>query len=167
MNKKQKQNKKNEKDIENMIEKNIEGFIEGRIENFVTRIASPFALIIFNIVAYVFFNYYYQSFRFFTDDFIKVLPLLNISIVVSFILATTRFFIYNKRYDSFCQLVGNVFFFLVAYKVWQIFPLDTSVIGNPETWDKIIRLIIVLTVIATIIGSIVDFGKLFSIKDNN
>jgi len=140
------------KKIEKQFDMSCSSFFEGLFGVF---FVSIFALLL---------NIFYNDISFFNSDFANLMPLINFSFLVSIIFLFTRIFIWSKKYKAFTEIICNSVFFYIAYRVWEIFPFDTSVIGNPSTWDEIFRVIIIITVVATAIATLGHVLKLVSSK---
>jgi len=119
---------------------------------------------IFGIVSSLVFlyivNIYYKELNFITEDFTRIIPLYNLSLITAIIFYILRIFFRNKTFKTVTELFSNLIFFLLAYNLWTIYPFDTSTIGNPNTWDIIFKLLIVLPTFAVAIASIVQLIQL-------
>jgi hypothetical protein len=99
---------------------------------------------------------------FLTDDFSMLIPIYNFSIVLGVVFSISKIFIKNKGYALVTNLVTNIVFLVIAYNLWILFPFDTSVIGNQNTWDIIFRGLILLPSIGVVIGSIAETIKVIT-----
>jgi hypothetical protein len=131
------------------------------IGRLIDAVASTFATLVF----YVLFNMFYKNIFFLNADFDKVIYLYNLSLIIAIALNASRIIIWGKRYKSITQLISNIIFFFLAYWIWVIFPFNTAALGGQANGDMLIRIIIVVSVIGTFIGSMTEFFKLISRED--
>jgi hypothetical protein len=114
----------------------------------------------FSVIFLILFNVFYDDLKFLNDDFDKIKNLYNASLIIGVVLNASRLIIWSRAYKAVTQIITNIFFLVIAYKLWTIFPFDTSVIGNQNTWDDIFRALIIIPAIAVVIAIIVDIVKL-------
>ena len=118
--------------------------------------------IFFSAIFLILFNFFYKDIKFITRDFDQILPLYNFSLVLSIVLNASKLLIRSKAYKSLTQVMSNLVFFMIAFYFWTIFPFDTSVIGNKNSWDLVFRALIVLPSIAVFIATVIESIKLIS-----
>lgn len=143
----------------------IKTFVKKKIEEPATNLLE--AIITTAILTAMLFclNVFYADISFLNEDFPSILWLFNLSLAIGIVLNGSRLFIYSRRYKSLTTIINNIIFFYLAYQVWTIFPFDTSVIGDRTTWDNIVKVIILLTVLATAIGTIAEVVKIISVEE--
>ena len=89
-----------------------------------------------------------------TDDFEQVLPILNVSIVVTMVVYTV-FLVYDpKWFKTVADIVTTSFSIAVFIRTWQVFPFDFS--AYDFNWEAMVRVVIVLGLIGTSIAVIVN-----------
>jgi hypothetical protein len=115
---------------------------------------------LFSVIFLILFNVFYDDLKFLSNDFDKIKNLYNASLIVGVVLNASRLIIWSRAYKAMTQIITNIFFLVIAYKLWTIFPFDTSVIGNQATWDKVFKAGIIFSSIAVTIALIVDITKL-------
>lgn len=128
----------------------------------IAKVAEAIAATIFSAIFLILVNVFHDDISLLREEFKQILPLYNISIIISFVFSLSRVFIRSKQYKQATTIINNVIFFFIAYKVWTIFPFDTSVIGDQATWDKVFRAGIALVSFAVLIGTITELIKLIS-----
>ena len=95
---------------------------------------------------------------FLTDDFERLLPIVSLSFAVGAI-ANAAFVFYNAQwFRSVGQIAENVVSLFVIVFTLKIFPFDFSSYGID--WASITRIVMILTGIALLIGTIVEVVKL-------
>jgi hypothetical protein len=95
---------------------------------------------------------------FLTDDFEQLLPIVNLSLVVS-AGANVALIFYNARwFQSAGQIVQNVVSLFVIVATLRIFPFDFS--PYRINWATITRVVLILLLVAVSIGMIVEFAKM-------
>jgi len=140
--------------MDNQLVKSITKLFEKFFEIFFT--------LLFSIIFFIIINYYWDRIPFLTDDFSMLIPIYNFSIVLGVVFSISKIFIKNKGYALVTNLVTNIVFLVIAYNLWILFPFDTSVIGNQNTWDIIFRGLILLPSIGVVIGSIAETIKVIT-----
>lgn len=95
---------------------------------------------------------------FLTDDFARVLPLMNLSIAAD--AAANVFYLVNDdgRIRSLGKLVLGGLSLVVLSRIWQVFPFDFSAYQGFD-WDLLARLVLVVAMVGTGIGMLVEFTK--------
>lgn len=118
--------------------------------------------LLFNLLFYFLLNKYYSSVPFLKEDFVKVLPLYNLSIMVSIFIQASRVIFRNRIYKTFGEIVSMFFFAVIAYQLWIVFPFDLSWFstGSEEQWNILFRFLIVVPPILAIFGTVVSFIKI-------
>ena len=95
---------------------------------------------------------------FLTDDFGRVLLLIDISLLATI----TVNFIYLAYDQSWFRSLGqiglNLISLVVAVRMYQVFPFDFS--GSTFDWTQIARVVIIFTILGTTIGALVEAVKL-------
>lgn len=132
---------------------------KGKITEYVANI------VINTILIYVWGNLV-QWLPFLTDEFYKVLRLFYISFALT-ILANVLFLVYDGRVFKHLIKFGlNAFSIYVMVTIYKIFPFDFSTYSGD--WNQIVRILLVLAIFGTAIGSLVELLKsIFPSKQNN
>jgi hypothetical protein len=95
---------------------------------------------------------------FLTADFEQLLWLINLSFLAT-IAANVIYLAYDAPwFKSVCQIGLGGITVAVAVRTYQVFPFDFS--NSQFNWEPVTRFVIVLTVIGTVIGMIVEVVKL-------
>jgi hypothetical protein len=101
---------------------------------------------------------------FLTGEFAEVLPLLNISIGAA-ALANGLYIVDDRpRFKHAAQLILGAVSLTVLARVWETFPFDFSAYTGFD-WDLATRMVLVLAMIGTGIGMLVDFIKWLTARD--
>jgi hypothetical protein len=95
---------------------------------------------------------------FLTDDFGRVLWLIDISLLAT-IMVNLAYVAYDQRwFRSLGQMGLNLISLVVAVRMYQVFPFDFS--GSTFDWTQIARVVIIFTILGTAIGAIAEAWKL-------
>lgn len=95
---------------------------------------------------------------FLTDDFGRVLWLIDISLLAT-IMANLIYLAYDQSwFRSLGQIGLNLISLMVAIRMYQVFPFDFS--GSSFDWTQIARVVIIFTILGTAVGVIVEVLKL-------
>ena len=148
-----------EKEMEKQVEQKVTGFVEKNAEKFISNSIEIFLILVFNIGMLIVINAYRDKIPFLNCNFEQIVPAFNVVLSLNIVLALLRMSIRTPGFKNLAEIISNLAFFYLAYQVWTLFPFDTSFFGDPNTWDKIFRGIIVLTVIGVAIGTIVQTGQ--------
>lgn len=96
-----------------------------------------------------------------TDDFEKVLPLLNLSLTAT-ILVNAVYLVYDAEwFKSACEFGLLVISMAVLARTYQVFPFDFSAYAG--TWEVLARAVIVIAMIGVGIAMVVQLVKLVRI----
>lgn len=114
---------------------------------------------VFFSIFFLMLNIFYERIQFLSDDFDQVLGFYNFVILIGIAFSMIQVFYANKYFDLLVQVVNNVLFVVVAYIFWTLFPFDTSVIGDPDTWDAIFRFLIIAPVFLFSLSTIGETNK--------
>ncbi len=97
-------------------------------------------------------------FRFVTDDWTRVLPLLTASLIVA-IVANVLFLGYDGPWlKAPLNIVQAVFGIVVSARMWQVFPFDFS--GYTFPWGTVARVLIVLSVVGSAVAILVELRRI-------
>jgi hypothetical protein len=100
----------------------------------------------------------WQELPFLTDDTKQVLWLVNVSLVAS-ISANVVYVAYDPAWlKSLGDLVTTGIGLTVLARLWQVFPFDFS--GYSFNWDALARFVLVVAIVGSIIGILVQFVSL-------
>lgn len=159
-----KPNKKTTKDKKTkaVVEKKVEEAVEKAVEKTAPKFFEALFATFFVAIFYFLLNRFYDDIKLFNENFVDVLGIINFSLIFSIIVHATRVFIHGKFYKGLTNILINIVNLYVASKIWKVFPFDTSVIGNQNTWDKIFKTLIILGIIGTCIGTFAEFIRLVS-----
>jgi hypothetical protein len=92
------------------------------------------------------------------DDTKQVLWLVNVSLVAS-IFANVVYVAYDPAWlTSLGDLVTTGIGLTVLARLWQVFPFDFS--GSSFNWDALARFVLVVAIVGSIIGILVQFVSL-------
>jgi hypothetical protein len=95
---------------------------------------------------------------FLTDDFGRVLWLIDISLLAT-IMVNFIYLAYDRSwFRSLGQIGLNLISLVVAVRMYQVFPFDFS--GSTFDWTQIARVVIIFTILGTTIGALVEAVKL-------
>jgi hypothetical protein len=95
---------------------------------------------------------------FLTDDFGRVLWLIDISLLAT-IMVNFIYLAYDQSwFRSLGQIGLNLISLVVAVRMYRVFPFDFS--GSTFDWTQIARVVIIFTILGTTIGAIVEAVKL-------
>jgi len=103
-----------------------------------------------------------EWFGWITDSFIAVLPLFYISFAA--IIITNLIFLLSpgRRFVAFGKLVLNIFSIIVMIALYYIYPFDFSAYAN--YWEMVTRIVILVAIFGTAVGTIVEFINLLTGK---
>jgi hypothetical protein len=127
----------------------------------------PISEFVFDIVAnliifYIVNNLLTWNVPYLTSEWTAVLWILNISIIYNLAVDIVMLLFYKGWLRAALKLIGNVISILVMLTFWFIYPLDFSSLSFGNTLDLIVRILIILGIVGTAIGAIVEFFKIFS-----
>jgi len=95
-----------------------------------------------------------------TDSFSAILPLLYISSIAT-IIANLIFLVLGSRLTvAIGKALLNAWSVIVMVTIYVIFPFDFSAYST--NWELIVRILLILGIIGTAIGTIVELAKLAS-----
>jgi hypothetical protein len=123
------------------------------------RIAGYVIAIIVNAVMwYIAHNLLNWNVPFITERFVAVLPALEASLGATMI-ANVLFIAFDPRWlRALVQAGLNVISLYVVYMFYQVFPFDFGV----DSFNWLVRVGLILTLIAVVIGTIVELVQAFS-----
>lgn len=111
----------------------------------------------FTIFFLALLNQYWKSVSFLEDSFFSVLWLINISTAVSMLCMWIEAFINNYPLKAFIKLVQNTFSLIVLINFCTLFPFNFN-----YGLATVTKVILVVVIFGTIIGTIVEFIKLIA-----
>jgi hypothetical protein len=97
---------------------------------------------------------------FLTEDFAQVLPWVTASLIASMAVNTLFILRDRGRTKALGDLVNAAFGLVVAVRMWAVFPFDFSGYGSDWTWAM--RVALVVGIVATAIGALVNLVKLIT-----
>jgi hypothetical protein len=98
--------------------------------------------------------------EFLTDDFERVLPIMNFSIVVTMLVNLVYLFFDPTWFKSVTQIVLSVIGLIVVVRLYRVFPFDYSAYEFYEfEWEVVTRVVLVLIMIGISIGIIVTTAR--------
>jgi hypothetical protein len=95
---------------------------------------------------------------FLTDDFGRVLWLIDISLLATIIVNFIYLAYDQSWFRSLGQIGLNLISLVVAARMYQVFPFNFS--GSTFGWTQIARVVIIFTILGTAVGAIVEALKL-------
>lgn len=99
---------------------------------------------------------------FLTDDFDKVLPLVNLSLGVSIAVNVVRLLYAPKWFAILTDMVATGFGLPALIRTWQVFPFDFDDDGFP--WDVAVRAVLVVAIAGSVIAVLVGLARLARIR---
>jgi hypothetical protein len=98
--------------------------------------------------------------EFLTDDFERVLPIMNFSIVANIVVNIVYLFFDPTWFKSITQIVLSVIGLIVVIRLYRVFPFDYTAYEFYEfEWEVVTRVVLVLIMIGISIGIIVTTAK--------
>jgi hypothetical protein len=98
--------------------------------------------------------------EFLTDDFERVLPIMNFSIVANIVVNIVYLFFDPTWFKSITQIVLSVIGLIVVIRLYRVFPFDYTAYEFYEfEWEVVTRVILVLIMVGISIGIIVTTAK--------
>lgn len=95
---------------------------------------------------------------FLTDDFSRLLAILNVSLAASLLVNLVWVVADPVWFRSIAQIGLNVVSFVVTIRMWQVFPFDFSPYDFP--WGTLARVVLAVGMFGLVVGSIVEFAKM-------
>ena len=95
---------------------------------------------------------------FLTGEFARVLWLVDISLLATIVVNLAHVWYDPAWFKSLCQIGLGWISMLVAIRMFQVFPFDFS--AYEFDWERVARIVIVLTMVAIGIGIFVEVVKL-------
>ncbi len=93
---------------------------------------------------------------FLTDDFDRVLPLINLSLGANLVISLLRLVQPRKWFVILTDVIGTAFGLPALVRTWQVFPFDF----DAGFWDLAVRVVLVIAIAGSIIGMIVGVVRL-------
>ena len=128
-------------------------------KNIGKRITEAFFGILFNLLFYYILNRFYSLVPFLTEDFEKILPIYNLSIMVSISFHASRILFSSRIYKDIGDIISTGFFIYIAYLLWIVFPFNLEWFNNTALWNIIIRFLIVIPPFFAFLGAFITFLK--------
>jgi hypothetical protein len=97
---------------------------------------------------------------FLTEEFAQVLPWVTASLIASMVVNTGFVLRDRGRFKAFGDLVNAAFGLVVAVRMWAVFPFDFT--GYGTDWSWAMRVALVVGIVATAIGALVNLVKLIT-----
>jgi hypothetical protein len=114
-------------------------------------ITVAFIYVVQNLVAWDWFPWL-------TDDFNDVVPIITISLVVSAV-ANLLYIFYDRQWFKSLTQLGVLGVGLAAtIRFYQVFPFDFS--AYDFRWDTAAKALLVIGIVGSVIGIVVEFSKL-------
>jgi hypothetical protein len=95
---------------------------------------------------------------FLTDDFGRVLWLIDISLLATIVVNLIYLAYDQSWFRSLGQIGLNLISLVVAVRMYQVFPFDFS--RSAFDWTQIARVVIIFTILGTAVGAIAEALKL-------
>ena|SRR5437773_2709641 len=100
----------------------------------------------------------WQVVPFLSDDFPKVLGLLNFSIGLGILLNVVYLVTDPRRWKAAGDLVTTAVGLVVLVRFWRVFPFDFA--GASIDWALLVRGLLVLSIVGCLVGLVVQFVTL-------
>lgn len=114
------------------------------------------ATIIANILLIMFWGRIPEWLPFIKDSFAAILPLSYISFAAA-IIVNFLFIIYDGAFfKGICKVLLNIIAIAIMVSFYYIYPFDFSAYPNVN-WDVIVRIILIVGIFGTVIGTISEF----------
>ena len=97
---------------------------------------------------------------FLTDDFERVIPIINVSLVASIVVNLTYMVADPRWFKSLTQIGLLGISLVVTIRMYQVFPFDFS--AYEFDWDTTARALMILAMVGIGIGLISEFVKLIA-----
>ncbi|MDH3308458.1 MAG: hypothetical protein OEO77_13185 [Acidimicrobiia bacterium] len=97
---------------------------------------------------------------FLTDDFERVLPLLNLSLTAAVVVNLAYISFSPPWFRSVGQIALNAISLAVTIRIYQVFPFDFA--AYEFAWSSVARTILVIAMVGIVVGAIAEFGRLAS-----
>lgn len=95
---------------------------------------------------------------FLTDDFTSVLPLLQLSLLATIAVNVVYLAYDQQTFRSVMQLGLSGISLAVVLRLYEVFPFDFS--GYAPMWGTVARAVLILAIVGTGIGIVVEVGRL-------
>ncbi len=95
---------------------------------------------------------------FLTDDFTRVLPLLQFSLVATIAVNVVYLWYDEAVFRSVMQLGLSGISLAVLLRLYDVFPFDFS--GYAPVWDTAARALLVLAIVGTVVGVVAETVRL-------
>jgi hypothetical protein len=95
---------------------------------------------------------------FLTEEFAQVLPLVSASLIASMVVNAGLVLRDHGRAKALGDLITAAFGLAVSVRMWAVFPFDFTGYGTDWTWA--VRVALVVGIVATAIGALVNLVKL-------
>jgi hypothetical protein len=93
-----------------------------------------------------------------TDDFDRVLPVVNLSLLATIAVNVVYLWFDPDWFRSSSQIALNVISIAAIVRMWQVFPFDFS--AYDFDWDVVVRILLVVAFAGTVIGIVAEAVKL-------
>jgi hypothetical protein len=95
---------------------------------------------------------------FLTDDFERVLPILNVSLIATMVVNFV-YLAYDRRwFKSLCQVGLAAISLIVAIRMYRTFPFDFS--AYDFDWEALARVVLIIGIVGTAIALVVELFRL-------
>lgn len=95
---------------------------------------------------------------FLTDEFSKLLPIVNVSFAAN-IAANAAYMVHDSaRFKSISQLGLNAISLVAIVRTLQVFPFDFT--EHSFNWSLVARIVLIVGIVGTVAGSVVELVKL-------
>jgi len=95
---------------------------------------------------------------FLTDDFTKVLTIINVLLIASLVVNLAWIVADPVLFKSSSQIGLNAISFVVTIRLWQVFPFDLSSSDFP--WEMLLRTVLMVGLFGLVLGSIAELVKM-------
>ena len=95
---------------------------------------------------------------FITEEFNELVPYINVSLVAGMAVNAMCIVFDPRWFRSLTQVVLNVISLVVIVQTYRIFPFDFS--AYDFRWDTAAKALLVIGIVGSVIGIVVEFSKL-------
>lgn len=95
---------------------------------------------------------------FLTDDFGRVLPMVNLSLGVAIAVNALRIIHDGRRFLALSEILTLAFSLAATVRVWSVFPFDFD--DYSDLWEPLARFVLVVAMVGPAIAMVVQLTRL-------
>jgi len=118
------------------------------------------AIVVNSALLYVFNNLLSWNLPYLTQDFAKVLPILNLSLYVKIASNFLFMFIDSEIFRQFIRIIFDCFGLAVVYTMLTVFPLDLSSLSQGDTISSALQIAFTASIFAIALAILVKIIRL-------